>query len=106
MNNKQIIGIVLFSLTVIMSQSLYSKENIQRGMGRGMMEGNGMVGHGMMGMCSSNMLENVKTNITETADGVTITYSSKDKKEVVRLQKMAKIHKLAEELNEDETVKK
>jgi hypothetical protein len=95
MNNKKIIGVVLFSLTVMMSQSLYSKENIQRGMG-----------HGMMGMCSSNMLENVKTNITETADGVMITYSSKDKKEVVRLQKMAQMHKLAEELNEDETVKK
>jgi hypothetical protein len=95
MKSKKIIGVVLFSLTVIMSQSLYSKENIQRGMG-----------HGMMGMCSSNMLENVKTNITDTPDGVTITYSSKDKKEDMRLQKMAQMHKLAEELNEADKEKK
>jgi hypothetical protein len=92
MKNKWLISVMVLSLTVV----FYSKVDA-----KGRMAGN--MGSGMMGMCPNNSLENVKTNITETADGVTITYSAKDKKDIIRLQKMAKMHKLAEELNEEET---
>ena len=43
------------------------------------------IGHGMIGMCSSGLFENVKTNIIETSDGVTITYTAKNKKDIARL---------------------
>ena len=62
--------------------------------------GQGMMGAG--GMCPYTSMENVKTNITETSDGVTVTYTAKDKKDIARLQKIAKMSKLSQEIYEEE----
>lgn len=98
----------IFSALLIFSQGISAKEKGYEYMGRGMM-GQGYMGAGMGpgmmgagGMCPYSSMENVKTNITETSDGVTVTYTAKDKKDVARLQKMAKMQKLSQELNEEE----
>ena len=110
----------LFSLAVIFSQNISAKEKASENMGNGMMGqgimdqenmgrgmmGRNMMGQGMMGMCNSSAFENVKTNITETSDGVTIAYTAKDKKDIARIQKIAKLNKLSQELNEEEVQNK
>lgn len=72
------------------------------GYGPGMM-GAGMMGGPHMGFCPMSNLDNVQMNIVETKDGVTVTYTAKDKKDIQRLQKMAQIMKLTQEM---ETEKK
>ena len=82
---------------IVFSQNIYAKEKNSVFMGAG------MAGHGMMGMCSPlSSIDNIKTNITETSDGVTITYTAKNKKDISRIQKIAKMNKLSQELNEEE----
>ena len=99
-------SVILISvLLIIFSQNIYAKGNESEYMGRRMM-GSGMMGSGMMGMCSPGSLENVKTNINETRDGFTVTYTAKDKKDIARLQKIAKINKLSQEINEEEAENK
>lgn len=98
----------IFSTLLIFSQGLFAKEADYEYMGRGMMGSGRMMGSGGMGigMCPYSSLENVKTNVTETSDGVTITYTAKDKKDVARIQKIAKMNKLSQELEEEEAQKK
>ena len=93
----------LFSALLLLSQGISARESRYDYMGRGMM-GAGM-GPGMMGaggMCPYTAMENVKTNITETSDGVTVTYTAKDKKDIARLQKIAKMQKLSQEIYDEE----
>lgn len=94
---------LVFALSAIalFPQNISARENNMHHMGSEMM-GKRMMGNHMMGMCPSFGGENVKTNITETSDGVTITYSAKNKKDIARLQKLAKINKLSQELDEEE----
>lgn len=91
-------NLITLFLIVLFSQNSFSKDKKTEYMGHGMMG----QGRSMMGMCSGTEMKNITMTTADTTDGVTITYSAKDKKDVVRLQKMAQMHKLAQELKEDE----
>lgn len=101
---------VICILAFSFSQSIFADDKNSEYVGRGMMGrgyyGRGMMGAGMMDGCPYATSENVKMNVTETADGVTIHYSAKDKKDITRIQKMAKMSKLSQEINEEEVQKK
>lgn len=93
-------GALLISSALIFSPNSFANDRMME------YKNPGMMGQGMMGMCHLATSENVKMNITETSEGFTVTYSAKDKKEIFRLQKMAKIAKLSQELKEEESTDK
>lgn len=75
-------------------------------MGYGAGMGPGMMGQPGMGMCPMSMMDDVKVSVTETKEGATITYTAKDKKDILRIQKMAQIMKLSQELEAEDKEKK
>lgn len=87
-------------ITAMLSVSATAKETEPSWWGRHHM--GSMMGPGMMGgygLCPMSMLDEVRATITETKDGVTITYSAKDKQDIDRIHKMAQIMKLSQELD-------
>jgi hypothetical protein len=104
------VATVMFA--ILLSPNSFAKENEDTRWGKypmgHMMMGPSMMGTrgGMAGMCPMSMLDNVKVTVSEVKDGVTLTYTAKDKKDIVRIQKMAQIMKLSQDLEEEDTPKK